>query len=98
MYIETSYPRKLGDYAILNSPSAQRFRGNMCLRFFYHMYGGTIGSLGVKFSDKNVFYKSGNQGNKWLKAEIDVKSSTGMNTVRNVSIITTKAFHPLPLF
>ena len=69
MYIETSSPRVNGDNAILESPLLT-FRGNMCLKFFYHMYGSTIGSLRVKISNQTVFTAVGEKGNKWIEAAI----------------------------
>ena len=70
MYIEASYPRRLGDYAELISPPLP-FRGRVCLAFYYHMYGATIGILTVTLNGRTLFRKSGNQGNIWLKAEIN---------------------------
>lgn len=80
MYIETSSPRKPGDYARLETPTYQATDGNgKCLMFWYHMYGSGIGRL-------NIFIKrgqslgtpawtmSGNQGNRWLRGMLTVKS------------------------
>ena len=81
MYIETSSPRVLGDHAKLNSPLL-RFSGKMCITFFYHMYGSTIGKLNVLInSTKTVFSASGNKGNNWFEARITV-SVTGIYMVR----------------
>ena len=74
MYIETSSPRQQGDNAKLNSPMLQ-FRGSMCLKFYYHMYGADIATLNVIIKENNVFTASGNKGNKWLRAAIDVSLS-----------------------
>ena len=82
MYIETS-PQGLGDHAKLNSPLLT-FRGNMCLKFFYHMYGLTIGQLNVLINGtKTVFSASGNKGNNWLEARITT-SLTGIYMVRAI--------------
>ena len=86
MYIETSSPRVKDDYAKLSSPSLT-FRGKMCLKFFYHMYGATIGRLYVTINGKTVFSASGNKGNKWLQASITA-SLSGMYVVRNISMVT----------
>ena len=67
MYIETSSPRVSGDNAILESPLLT-FAGNMCFKFFYHMYGATIGSLRVKIGTQTVFTAIGEKGNKWTEA------------------------------
>ena len=82
MYIETSSPRVLGDNAKLNSPLLI-FGGNMCLRFFYHMYGSTIGRLNVTINGQTVFSASGNKGNRWLEARIN-SSFSGNYTVRDI--------------
>ncbi|XP_020619343.1 MAM and LDL-receptor class A domain-containing protein 1-like [Orbicella faveolata] len=79
MYTETSSPRQQGDNAKLNSPKLQ-FSGNMCLQFFYHMYGSTMGTLNVEVNGVNVFSKSGDQGKIWHEAKKDVNLS-GMFTV-----------------
>ena len=81
MYIETSIPRQPGDYATLNSPLLQ-FSGSMCLQFYYHMYGADMGALTVSINGNNVFRASGNKGNKWLEAAIDVNLS-GKYAVRD---------------
>ena len=82
MYIETSSPRQQGDYAILKSPGLQ-FSGSMCLKFYYHMYGGDIATLNVMINGNNVFTASGDKGNRWLRAAIDV-SLLGTYAVREI--------------
>lgn len=80
MYIETSSPRQPGDKAKLISPKLQ-FSGNMCLQFYYHMYGASMGTLNVIINGATVFTASGNKGNLWHKKNVDVKLS-GMYSVR----------------
>ena len=81
MHTETSSPRRLGDNAKLNSPLL-RFSGDMCLTFFYHMYGSTIGKLNVIINGtKMVFSASGNKGNNWYEARATT-SLTGVYRVR----------------
>ena len=82
MYIETSSPRQQGDKAKLNSPGLQ-FSGNMCLKFYYHMYGSDIATLNVMINGNNVFTASGDKGNSWLRAAIDV-SLLGTYAVREI--------------
>ena len=82
MYIETSGPRKQGDNAKLNSPMLQ-FSGSMCLKFYYHMYGANIATLNVIINGNKVFSASGNKGDKWLRAAIDV-SLSGKHAVRDI--------------
>ena len=79
MYIETSSPRQQGDNAKLNSPKLQ-FAGNMCVMFYYHMYGADIATLNVTINGNNVFTASGDKGDKWLRAAVDVYVS-GMYSV-----------------
>ena len=67
MYIETSSPRRQGDNAKLQVSVS----GNgtaACLVFYYHMYGGTIGTLNVYSGSELVFNVSGNQGFYWIRA------------------------------
>ena len=93
MYIETSSPRVRGDYAILISP-LQRFSGTMCLKFSYHMYGATIGRLDVKINSRTVFYRSGNQGNRWFDASLTIYYIySGVYPVRNIFIVTVNTFY-----
>jgi len=40
-----------------------------CLKFYYHMYGDTMGTLTVLSGSEVVFNASGNHGNRWIKAE-----------------------------
>ena len=82
MYIETSYPRQQGDNAKLHSPKLQ-FSGNMCLQFFYHMYGSNMGEFKVEINGVNVFSKNGDQSNIWHEVKKDVNLS-GMYTVREI--------------
>ena len=82
MYIETSSPRQRGDNAKLNSPKLQ-FAGNMCLTFYYHMYGADIATLNVTINGNNAFTASGDKGDKWLRAAVDVYVS-GMYSVWNI--------------
>ena len=82
MYIETSSPRQQGDNAKLNSPMLQ-FSGSMCLKFYYHMYGADIATLNVTINGSSVFTASGNKGNEWLRAAIDV-SLSGKHAVRHI--------------
>ena len=45
MYTETSWPRKQGDRARLNTPVLKSESKGCRLRFYYHMKGDDIGSL-----------------------------------------------------
>lgn len=78
MYIETSYPRKQGDNAIIEKTVT--IGSNQCLTFYYHMYGFHIGTLNVFVGASKVFSKIGQQGNKWIKASLRL-SQTGTQKV-----------------
>lgn len=82
MFIETSAPRRPGDKARLNSErfSATSSRGS-CIKFWYHMYGASIGTLNVLIktgagnrSESIVWTLSGNQQNKWNFGQAPVMS------------------------
>lgn len=84
IYIETSYPRRRGQKALL----LVKLEGkSLCMRFWYHMYGSGIGSLKIMRVIKNIdddkipaakdftsieWQKQGNQGNSWMMAEQDL--------------------------
>ena len=88
MYTETSSPRQQGDNAKLHSPKLL-FSGNMCLQFFYHMYGSSMGEFKVEVNGVNVFSKSGDQSNIWHEVKKDV-NLWGIYTVREVFEATLK--------
>lgn len=67
MYIETS-PRVAGDNAILKLSVSGNGKLS-CLKFYYHMYGDTMGTLTVRNGNTVVFNVTGNHGNYWRKAE-----------------------------
>ncbi|XP_041467512.1 MAM and LDL-receptor class A domain-containing protein 1-like [Lytechinus variegatus] len=51
-----------------------------CMEFWYHMYGNTTGDLNVysttaTTSPKLLFSQSGNKGDVWLQAKVDVDST-----------------------
>ena len=71
MYIETSSPRIRGENAKIEKGGLS-FSGNTCIRFFYHMHGGTVGTLNVYVAGNRVFQKIGRQGNMWKEANIKV--------------------------
>ena len=85
MYIEASSPRQLGDYAKLLSPPL-KFLGNMCLQFYYHMFGATAGSLKVSINERLVFFESGDKGRSWNKVSIDVSAIVGSHRVSNIFV------------
>lgn len=83
MFIEASSPRKKGDNAKMSR--VVTLSGNSCLRFYYHMFGSSMGTLKVTLRNKEIFTKTGNQGNDW-KMYQDRLPGTGSKTV-SVSLL-----------
>ena len=48
---------------------------DVCVRFAYHMYGRTMGSLQVYITEtmEEVFYAEGNLGDQWFGVEKNLK-------------------------
>ncbi|MDC3071360.1 hypothetical protein OA405_03185, partial [Bacteroidota bacterium] len=70
MYIETSglggpytLTSECLDITTLTAPA---------LRFHYHMYGATMGTLDVSVNGTSVWTMSGDQGNTWHPAQVDL--------------------------
>ena len=82
VYFEASSPAKKGDTACFHS--SKDFAAGSCYRltFWYHMWGSGMGKLDVQMKNsdgsntRTVFEKSGQQGYKWLQANVTVKSSS----------------------
>lgn len=81
MFIETSDPRKTGDIAWLVSEmfSPTSLRGR-CIKFWYHMKGGSIGTLNVKLMTQNgtkypVWSLTGQQGGNWRYGQAPIRSN-----------------------
>ena len=59
--------------------------GQSCLTFWYHMYGQRMGKLKVYVNvnnmDKKLWTISGNKGNRWLQAFVDISESTPYNII-----------------
>ncbi|XP_077476478.1 MAM domain-containing glycosylphosphatidylinositol anchor protein 2 [Stigmatopora argus] len=92
VYIETSRPRMEGDKARLLSPffnTGSKSGAAYCLAFFYHMYGKHIGALNVFLRQKGapatpedaVWSLSGNQGERWRRAAVDIHPSADFQVV-----------------
>ena len=78
-YIETSSPRKAGDRAILVSPTYTS-TSPQCLRFWYHMFGQTIGRLVIHQRDygsstvQELWMRSGDHGDIWRQGHVTAQS------------------------
>jgi len=82
----TGYPNKR---AILNSPCLNfSALTSPRLAFQYHMFGSAINSLTVEARTNNtgawtsIFSKTGEQGNNWLAADIDLAAYAGNASVQ----------------
>ena len=77
LYFEASSPAQQGQTSCFFS---RDFPVGSChrLTFWYHMLGSGIGKLSVQIKTssgtKSVWEKSGEQGDKWIQASVDVKS------------------------
>ena len=85
VYIETASPRRQGDNAKLEK-SGLSFNTKKCLSFYYHMYGNTIGTLNVYVGSNKVFTKSGNQGNKWNKASVNITEPEASTVRESIAV------------
>ncbi|XP_038052723.1 MAM and LDL-receptor class A domain-containing protein 1-like [Patiria miniata] len=85
-YIETSSPRVLGDTArLISSDLYPTTPGSACLEFWYHMFGGGMGTLTLYTSTPSgrvAFWSlSGSQENAWKLARVTVSSPVQFNIV-----------------
>ncbi|MGH1339173.1 MAG: trypsin-like peptidase domain-containing protein, partial [Aureispira sp.] len=87
-YMEASFPNYPSKDAILNSACYYVNVPNAYARFKYHMYGATTGNLRFQVSTNNgsswttLWTKTGDQGNSWKTAFINVSSYINTNGVR----------------
>ena len=86
MFIEASSPRNPGDAAHLESEEFQPTGSSgRCLKFWYHMYGASIGSLRVWISSNGtkgmIWSLSGDKKNNWLYGQAPVSSSSDVYQV-----------------
>ena len=89
MYIETSSPRVQGDTALLQHTTS--VPQGSTIKFKYHMYGASTGSLVLEAAStqnapagswRQLWAKSGNQGNSWLSASASVECGSSSCYVR----------------
>lgn len=93
VFFETTIENK-GYYLYMDSSNMSNFekvnftsttitkRGELCLVFWYYMFGKHMGSLNVYYESDTghsvkLFSKSNNQGQRWHSAHIDI--NVGMN-------------------
>ncbi len=85
MYVEASSPNYPSKRAILNSPCLDLSTATSAnFNFSYHMYGAAdMGSLAVEASSNNggswtsLWSQTGNKGNVWLSASLDLSAYLG---------------------
>jgi hypothetical protein len=81
LYIEASSPRRPGDTALLQSPSFNPTSSSCYIRFYYSMYGRSVGSLIVYLHKMKSHTKmlllneTGDHGNQWTRASISISST-----------------------
>ena len=105
MFMEASFPRRPGDKARLYSERFQATSIGGCIKFWYHMYGASVGTLNVlvKTSAGNrseviEWTLSGNQLNKWNFGQAPVTSpQSGYQVGIGVAHIQTLGLY-LPWF
>lgn len=94
VYIEASSPRVKGEVARLTSDRFKVSAGfNWCLRFWYHMYGNSVGSLKVKikiypFNPSRPYYRTlwtqqSNHGDVWLSDQVLLNSPNNFEVWMN---------------
>ena len=88
MYIKASSPHQPGDDAKLYSPPL-KFFGVMCLEFYYYMSSAATGSLNVTINETVVFSSSGDKGDTWHKASINISSIVGLHWVSHQKRLKT---------
>ncbi|XP_076084855.1 MAM and LDL-receptor class A domain-containing protein 1-like isoform X1 [Mytilus galloprovincialis] len=87
VYIEASGSNKQnGDKAVM-STNLQLPSIDYCMTFWYHMKGTNVGTLNIYMEGQNIgksqiWRRSGQQGNDWIKGEVDVLDTNG----RKISI------------
>ncbi|CAG2170061.1 unnamed protein product [Oppiella nova] len=84
VYIESSFPRRPGDRAMLVSPlmNPTEESNPLCMKFATHMYGNGIGTLRVRLRytgdeerpEKILWEMKGEAGNNWYLGQVPVSS------------------------
>ena len=99
VYMEASYPNNPYKEAILNSPCFDLSSlSDPTLSFKYHMYGSTMGKLGLFASIdngatwSNLWTKGGNQGNTWHTANVNLSAYAGTTVIFKFHGITGNGY------
>jgi hypothetical protein len=87
-YVKSSYPQKPGDTARLHSTIQSKVNQDICIKFWYHMFGASVGGLKVyldqhestlitsKSNRTLLWMRSRAQGNKWIEGKVNINSKT----------------------
>ena len=82
VFIETSSPHKVGDKAyLISQPFDPTNSTGICLKFWHHMKGASIGTLNVyiytgNFSSMSpLWQRKGNKGINWMLGQTPIRSS-----------------------
>ena len=80
LYVESTGRRERDTARLISKELPKTSPNQKCFKFFYHMYGSTIGSLTVRLMSKGqpekvLFTKAGNQGFKWQPAELSINTA-----------------------
>lgn len=80
LYVESSTPAQANDNALLRSQWMDPVYGGQCLKFYYTMYGSTMGELRVHIELEGVatyllFRESGNKGIGWKNVNKNIDTS-----------------------
>jgi len=91
MYFETSSPVAAGDQVSLTTLCLDiSMLATPTLSFYNHMYGASMGTLDVLVNGTNVWSMSGDQGNQWNWAQVDLSAYAG-NTNISIEFVGTAA-------
>ena len=86
MYIESSTPRKRGDFASLSSHFLQGSPSPRCFKFWYHMKGAKMGTVKVELETASkrvlVWSLSGDQSDGWKQGVTPIPPIDGAYKVR----------------
>ncbi|CAC5390463.1 unnamed protein product [Mytilus coruscus] len=74
LYFETSNGNTGSIARLVSRDFIFEFPG--CLKFHYHMFGSTMGTLNVYQGNRLIWRKTGNQGNQWQLAELVLQANS----------------------
>jgi len=97
LYTESSSPNYPNKVAVLEASIDLRSTTDPMLSFSYHMYGAAMGTLEVEASTDQenwttLFSRSGDQGNSWKTAVVDLSPFAGRVVALQVTGITGSSF------